>query len=310
MAEFYFIGGGFRGHALLKELIGSGRLPDECVILKEDDHEKVKVSDIMTDLLRARGIPCRVQKKLDPADVARLRSKTRDFGIVCGWRTLLDPSLNSSLKLGLIAAHDSLLPAYRGFAPMSWAILNGEKQTGVTLFRIGEGEADSGDILFQKPVPILPDDQAQDVLDRLTEATIELYLRLFEDYPAGRLRTVPQDHARASYTCKRVPDDGRIVWTEDAQKIHDLCRALSDPMPGAFCQFGSGTYTVLRAALGPQNGKRFVGRIPGRVIMTGPEGIEVLCGSGTLLIKQWEVRSSGHPENPSRTVRSISETLR
>lgn len=310
MAEFYFIGGTHRGYELLKELLRSNRLPAECIVLKEDDHEKVKVSSSMAELARSRGIPVQIKKKLDAADVTRLGSRTRDFGIVCGWRTLLDPSLNASLKLGLIAAHDSLLPAYRGFAPMSWAILNGETQTGVTLFQIGEGEVDSGDILLQKSVLILPDDRAQTVLDRLTQATVELYLQLFEDYSAGRLKPVRQNSAAATYTCKRIPEDGRIVWSDSAQKIHNLCRALSDPLPGAFCQHKADTYSILETALGAQNAKKFAGRIPGRVIAVTEEGIEVMCGEGTLLVKRWETRGSGRPDNPARTIRSITETLK
>jgi len=285
--RFGFIGGTPRGLSLFQVLIAHKYKPEFCVILREDDHEHVKVSAAFLDFAATNQVPASTKKKLTDSDYSLISSLNLDFIIVCGWRTLIDPTINTSLKAGMIAAHDSLLPRYRGFAPLNWALINGDKEVGVTLFIINEGEADSGDIVMQEKVAVANGDTINDVRERIIDATNQCYLSLLKNYAAtSAIETTGQDERSATYTCKRTPEDGRIDWHASSETIHNLVRALIYPYPGAFFFHNHRKFEVRSATLGSQNERHFAGRIPGRVISTSAMGVEVLCGSGSLLIKE------------------------
>ena len=150
--RYIFIGGTRRGFKVLEALLKLGKRPDYCFILKEDVHEQIIYSKKLSELAESNCIPYNIKKKIDNSDYAIFQKSIRDFVLVCGWRTLIDYKLSEYFKLGFLAAHDSLLPKYRGFAPINWSIINGETKTGVTLFKINESEADSGDIIAQNEV--------------------------------------------------------------------------------------------------------------------------------------------------------------
>ena len=137
---YIFIGGTYRGYKLFSSLLKYNHIPDYAFILEEDNHEIIKSSLDLVKLADERQIPYSVKKKITKNDLEIFSAKLRDLVIICGWRTIIPIQINEHLKLGMVAAHDSLLPAYRGFAPINWCIINGEKQTGVTLFKIENGQ--------------------------------------------------------------------------------------------------------------------------------------------------------------------------
>ncbi|MCB9252296.1 MAG: hypothetical protein H6605_07490 [Flavobacteriales bacterium] len=290
--KFGFIGGTPRGFSLLKELLRNNHKPEFCIVLKEDDHEILKVSDEMLEVSQSHNIPNEKKKKLVASDYARIENGDLDFIIVCGWRTLIDPKVNQFIRIGMIAAHDSLLPKYRGFAPLNWAMINGEKETGVTLFVINDGEVDSGDVISSMKVNIEDSDDINSVYSKVIDATIRCYLKMIQDYQKnGKLKMHSQKESEATYTCKRTPEDGRIDWNRSSAEVYNLIRALVHPYSGAFFYYDSVKYTVGSASPGPKNNKVFAGRIPGRVVAIYPEGIEVLCGSGTIMIHNFYIES-------------------
>ncbi len=307
--DFVFIGGTYRGWKTLTSLIDGGYVPKLAFILKEDDHEVERYSERIAAAARELRIPFRVTKALNEDDYRAIRGTCPEFAVVCGWRTIIDPSISACMKLGLVAAHDSLLPRYRGFAPINWAIINGETETGVTLFLIGDGEVDSGDIIDREKVAIGPHDHARDVYEKITEATVSLYTRLFRQYAAGSIALTKQNEAEATYTCKRSPEDGRIDWTKSDTDVYNLIRALAHPYPGAYCFLNGKRFRVRRASPGAMRGRLYAGRIPGKVIRIDGNGIEVLCGTGSVTITEWQEEASGTPGPPSAQVRSITTTL-
>lgn len=309
MMDFVFIGGTYRGWRTLASLIDGGFVPRLAFILKEDDHETERYSERIAETARELRIPFRVTKTLSQDDYRAIRDVRPEFAVVCGWRTIIDPAISDSMKLGLVAAHDSLLPRYRGFAPINWAIINGETETGVTLFLIGDGEVDSGNIIDQEKVAIGPDDYARDVYEKITEATISLYARFFRQYAEGSIALTKQDEVKATYTCKRSPEDGRIDWTKSDTDVYNLIRALAHPYPGAYCFLNGKRFRVHRASPGVMRGRVYAGRIPGKAIRIDESGIEILCGTGSVTITEWEEEGSGVPESPSVLVRSITTTL-
>lgn len=307
--HFAFVGGTQRGFEVLKEIISKGYTPSFCIILKEDDHEIEKSSPQIKLFLESKGIRHRIGNKLNESDYELIRTSDLDFIIVCGWRTLIDASINNYLKMGMIAAHDSLLPKYRGFSPINWAIINGEKETGVTLFKIDNGDVDSGEIIAQKIVEINDDDYGWDVYQKVIHATIELYLGFFSDFITNKVVSCKQNEHEATYTCKRIPSDGKIDWSKSSKSIYDLIRAIAHPYPGAFCEFDSKIFVIRKAKLGKNNERAFTGRIPGRVIHIDSDSIEVLCGQGTISIFEWECKDSGEINNPIEIVKKITATL-
>lgn len=307
--QFIFIGGTYRGYKLFLTLVENKFLPDYAFILKEDKHETLKYSKEIVKLSEKYKIRYCVKKKITNSDIQIFNSAIRDFAIICGWRTIISTQLNDYFKLGMIAAHDSLLPAYRGFAPINWCIINGEKQTGVTLFRIEVGEVDSGPIFIQKKVFIDKGEYAQSVCEKITDATIDAFFELIDKYEKGSLKKKYQNEKQASYTCKRSPEDGEINWHQPAEKIFNLIRALAPPYPGAFCYYKKNKYIICQAKIGRNNKIKYVGNIVGRVIKIFEDSIEVLCESGTIEILEWINTKKGIKENPSLLIRSIKDTL-
>jgi methionyl-tRNA formyltransferase len=308
--NFLFIGGTNRGYRVLTALLLQGYLPKKCFILKEDDHEDVKVAEEISLMCKKHNIDCSIRKKLLDEDDKYIMANQFDFAVVCGWRTIINPKLIKNFGLGLIAAHDSLLPKYRGFAPINWCIINGEKKTGVTLFLIDEGEVDSGPVISQREIVIKPDEYAIDVYEKVTNTTIELYTEFFSTIASGaKVILKVQDEQEASYTCKRTPTDGKIDWNEKSDIIINLIRGIAHPYPGAYCYFNSTMYHIRKAVLGKSNMKNYSGRIPGRVINISGDGIEVLCGQGSVLIQEWEDKKGNNICIPSENIKSITATL-
>ena len=164
--------------------------------------------------------------------LARIAACRPDFLFSFYYRLMLKAPLLALAARGALNMHGSLLPRYRGRAPVNWAIIHGETQTGATLHYMTE-KPDDGDIVAQTAVPILPDDTAKEVFDKVTVAA---ELTLHGALPALFAGTAPrraQDRAQATYFGGRKPEDGVIDWSQPAVDIHNLVRAVAPPYPGA-----------------------------------------------------------------------------
>lgn len=270
---------------------------------REEPHEPPFLDEIRAAALR-HGAVFREMKKADadPAFWAGL-----DLMLVACWRYRIPPSIYQRPRRGTFVFHDSLLPRYRGFAPTVWAIINGEAETGATLFRIAEG-VDTGDIVAQERVPIGPDETIDQVMARVTEAYLRLLASNLQPLLDGTARATPQDPAQATYTCKRLPEDNRIDWARSTAQIHNLIRATTRPYPGAFT-FLAGRKLTIWSARPVVPAVRYVGAVPGRVVEILPgQGSMVLTGDGQLLVRR--VQLDGEPETEATQVlRRLSQTL-
>ncbi len=180
-----------------------------------------------------------------PDFIARVRALEPDFLFSFYYRLLLAPALLAAPRRGAFNMHGSLLPKYRGRAPVNWAIVKGERETGATLHEM-VAKPDAGRIVDQQAVPILPDDTAREVMDKVTVAAEIVLDRALPRLIAGTAALRPQDLAGGSYFRGRRPADGRIDWTRPAREIHDLVRAVAPPYPGAFGDLRGKTLRVLR----------------------------------------------------------------
>jgi methionyl-tRNA formyltransferase len=227
------------------------------------------------------GLPIlQPEKARDPVFVEQLRALAPELVVVAAFGQLLPPSILELPRHGCLNVHASLLPRWRGAAPIQWAMLEGDAETGVTIMKIDAG-LDTGDMLTFARTPITPADNSQTLHDRLAEMGAELLVRTIPDYLAGKLTPIRQPAEGVTYARKLNKEDGRLDWTLPAQQLHRRVRAFT-PWPGAFTQWGDPPKmlkvweTEIRPATGPN---------PGEILAADKEGILVACGHDALLIK-------------------------
>jgi methionyl-tRNA formyltransferase len=182
-------------------------------------------------------------KMSDPVYLETLRQWQPDFGLVVGWYYMVPRSIRQLFPRGVAGIHASLLPKYRGGAPLVWAIINGETQTGVSLFYFDDG-VDTGDIIGQRSVAIAPADTIKTVLRKATLASVELVRELVPAIRRGTAPRIPQDHTAATSFPQRCPEDGLIDWNKDPQQIRNFIRAQTRPYPGAYTYINGKKVTI------------------------------------------------------------------
>ena len=237
------------GHACLKSLLERGENVVFVGTHADSPTETIWFPSV-AELARGKGVePMLVDDPKDPAVLAKFRAAAPELVFSFYFRHLLPAEILEAPRLGAYNMHGSLLPKYRGRAPINWAVLNGETQTGATL-HLMSARADAGDIVDQEAVEIGPDDSALDVQHRVTAAAVAILGRRLEDLKAGRAPRVPQDEAQATTFGRRRPEDGQIDWSQSAKRVHDLVRAVAHPFPGAFTNvFGGGRTTIWKTRL-------------------------------------------------------------
>jgi methionyl-tRNA formyltransferase len=177
--------------------------------------------------------------------VNRIATLAPDFLFSFYCRQMLKAPLLALAPRGALNMHGSLLPKYRGRAPVNWAVLHGERRTGATLHYMAD-KPDAGDIVAQQAVPILPDDTAHEVFDKVTVAAEICLDAVLPALLAGTAPRYPNDIAHGSYFGRRTPADGCIDWQKSALEIHNLVRAVAPPYPGAHTTVGGDAARVLR----------------------------------------------------------------
>ena len=219
------------GVRCLGALLEAGVEVPLVVTHRDDPAEGVWFSSVAA-LARRKGL-----EVLEDPDAENLAKKVKsiqpDFIFSFYYRRMLPASVLKSAKRGAFNMHGSLLPKYRGRAPVNWAVLHGETESGATLHEMVE-KTDAGRIVDQERVPIGPDDLAVDVFRKVTGAAEVVLRRNIQSMVKGNLHLKPNDLSKGSYFGGRGPEDGRIDWSKSAAEIHNLVRAVAPPYPGAF----------------------------------------------------------------------------
>ena len=201
-----------------------------------------------------------------------------DFLVVVAFGHILSKRILDIPRIGTINVHASLLPKYRGPAPINWAIINGENQTGVTTMLM-DADLDTGDILLTATEPINPEDTAKTLHDRLALLGSDLLVRTLDAYATQRIRPIAQNHAHATYAPLMNKQDGRIDWQQAAATLEPFIRGMT-PWPGAFTFHGEHRLKIFRAkpiTRAPEGP-------PGTVLQSFPDELEIATGNGTLSI--------------------------
>lgn len=218
----------------------------KLVVTHQDDPNEEIWFESVAALARLNGIPVITPRNPNLVEVIeRVRVSMPDIVFSFYYRHLLGPELLGLPRLGAYNIHGSLLPKYRGRAPVNWAILHGERETGATLHEM-VAKPDAGRIVDRERVPIGPNDVAREVLDRVAVAAATVLARSLPDLLAGTARLVPQDLSVGSYFGGRRPEDGAVDPAWPAQRVHDLVRAVAPPYPGAFCFMAGKKLRLLR----------------------------------------------------------------
>jgi methionyl-tRNA formyltransferase len=233
-------------------------------------------------------------KLREPSSVEFLSKFRPDFIVVVAYGHIIPQWMIDLPRHGCINLHASLLPKYRGAAPIPWAIIRGESVTGVTTMKIDAG-LDTGDILLRKEVPIQVEDTTETLSERLSRVGAELMEETLSKLIWGEIQPQPQDHAQATFAPMLKKEDGRIDWTLRAEEIQRRVRGLR-PWPGAYTSFRSKNLHIWSAA--PVLGTAGPGQEPGTLL---PErgALRVACGLGTLL-EVLELQLEGRKRLPAR----------
>jgi len=227
------------GVRCLRVLLDAGVCVPLVVTHRDDPSEHVWFARV-ADVAAEHGLPCEVADDPNaPEFVARARELAGplDFVFSFYYRQLLAAPWLVMAKVGAFNLHGSLLPKYRGRAPVNWAVIHGERETGATLHVMNE-RPDSGAIVDQCAVPILGDDTAREVFAKVVVAAEVVLARSLPRLLDGSARFTPQDLSQGSYCGGRRPEDGRIPDGATARQAHDMVRALAPPYPGAFVLVG------------------------------------------------------------------------
>ena len=213
-----------------------------------------------------------------------LKTQNPDLIVVVAFGQILPPKILNIPSHGCINLHTSLLPAYRGAAPINWVLINGDKVTGVTTILMNEW-MDTGDILLQRKINIEQKDDALTLSHRLSTLGAKLLLETISQLKTGTLIPMPQNHSKASYAPALKKEDGRIDWGKDAQAIHSQIRGTL-PWPGAFTNLENKLLKIFKSQVVECKSQD----TPGKISQINPEGIKVATGKGYLLLTEVQLQ--------------------
>jgi len=222
--------------------------------------------------------------------------------IAIGWRYLLPMSIQKLCRYGILVFHDSLLPKYRGFAPLATAILTGEKISGLTVLHAMD-EVDAGDVIFQREMPLFDYDTIDDAIKRIIPLFRNSLRDILESIRNGE--TLPrssQNHDDATYSIWRSPEDGEIDWDQDSVSIDRLVRSAGYPYSGAFTEYEGKKIFVQETKI--LENMNFEIRQPGKIWQMPPEGPIIVCGRGMIqILSATNEDGSSHLPPPKLRVR-------
>ena len=262
------------------QVLLAGGVNIRLVVTHEDDPRETRWYGSVAELAAEYSLPCIAPGSADaPALLEQVRSQQCDFIFSFYYRLMLPAELLACAGAGAFNMHGSLLPRFRGRAPLNWAIVRGARETGATLHHMVE-RADAGDVVDQFAVPILPDDDALAVFRKITVAAELVLARSLPKLIDGTAARIPQRLDQGEYCGRRTPDDGRIDWSKPAREIHDLVRAVAPPFPGAFTEILGERWNIHRTRVIAERA------MPSRqaALMNSHEGkCVVTCIDGSLL---------------------------
>lgn len=231
------------------------------------------------ELALENGLPVFQPVKMrDGTALAQIKALEPDILVVVAYGRILPDDILAVPKYGAINVHGSLLPKYRGAAPIQWAVLNGDKITGVSTMYLAS-EMDTGDIIYTAETEIGEFETSGDLFDRLKDMGAELLVKTLHGIEDGTAPRIPQDHSKASYVTMLDKSLSPIDWNKDARGVIKWIYGMQ-PWPAATAEFDGTVYKIFSAAYTDKH----TDKTPGSVVSTGNNGIEVACGDGSIIM--------------------------
>ncbi|MBI2174438.1 MAG: methionyl-tRNA formyltransferase [Candidatus Omnitrophica bacterium] len=282
-----FFGTGSFAVAILERLASSSYRPILCVTQPDRPQGRglIRGASPVKESAGRFGIPLVQPRRPDEELV---RTAKADIGVVVDFGQIIGSALLKAVPYGMIGVHPSLLPAYRGSAPIAWALLKGDAKIGVTIFRLND-RLDAGEVLRQKTVPIDPGECADALSERLARLGAEELLQALDGITAGVIQGRPQDEAQASLAPKLTKEQGQILWSKSAEEIVRQIRALK-PWPGSSTHWQGKLLKIWRASV--ENRSEARKEAPGTVIALEPEGLLVAAGTEVVRITELQLAGS------------------
>lgn len=246
---------------------------------------KVVFSEVKS-LARSANIPVLQPENIrDKEFLGRINEYGADLFIVIAYGKILPAALLAVPKIFCINVHGSLLPKYRGAAPINWAIINGEKETGFSIIKMSP-RMDAGEIIVQDKMTIGDDENAGQMRERMAKASAVTLCATIKNIAAGKLKLISQDESRVTSAPKITKDLGKIDWAKPAVEIHNLVRGLW-PWPGAQTSIKGKKLKIVRSSVVEHN----ISHHPGSILEISRDGISVATGQGALILREV------HPES-------------
>jgi methionyl-tRNA formyltransferase len=280
------------GYQCLDLLLERGDNVIALITHEDNPHEKIwfKTPAIAA---REKGISVHTPEKVNtPEWIGRIAAMRPDLILSVYYRNMISSKILALPPLGAFNLHGSLLPKYRGRAPINWAVLHGEPRIGMTLHRMVKS-ADAGAIVDQEGVEIGPRDTAEQAFRKVLPCARGVMARQIDALLSGTAKESLQDESRATYFGGRKPEDGRIIWTQTSTQIFNLIRAVADPYPGAFTEIGGSRLMVWWAEMDTP-ATRGRGGAPGEILSASP--LVVATADGALELTRTEWRGEPAPQ--------------
>lgn len=264
----------------LKALVEAGH--DICGVFTQPDKPKNRGMKLQPTPVKeyalTQSIPVFQPVKMrDGEALSILKELSPELIVVAAYGKILPVDILELPPRGCINVHSSLLPKYRGSAPINWVILNGEDETGVTIQYMAEG-VDTGDIIAAESTAISLEENAQELYDRLADMGADLVTKVVADMEAGDIRPVPQDHEKASHAPMLSKELSDIDWNRTARQIHDQVRGLY-PWPSAITEIDGVRCKIFKTALCSEH----TGKAPGSFVQADKKGMKIACRDGEVL---------------------------
>ncbi len=221
----------------------------------------------------------------EPECVEYLRKQEADIMVVVAFGQILSKEILDMPRFGCVNVHASLLPKYRGAAPIQWAVIQGEKVTGVTTMRMDEG-IDTGDMILKEEVKLREDETGGSLFDRLAQKGAELCVRTLQEIEKGTAEYIPQNHKEATHTSMIKKQLGEIDWKKPARELECLIRGLN-PWPSAYTYLDGKTLKIWKAEV--KDGDLEGLQKPGTVVRVTRDAIEVQTGRGLLILRELQL---------------------
>ena len=273
-------------------------------VVTQPDRPKGRGERVASSPVKDRAITMNVPvyqpvKVREPGFLKQLHELMPDLIVVVAFGQILPKALLEIPRNGCMNVHASLLPKYRGAAPINWAIIRGERETGITTMLMDEG-MDTGPVLLKETVPIESDDTAESLADRMKDVGAKLLVRTIAELKAGNLKPTPQDSSQATMAPLLKKEDGLIQWNQPAEAIANRVRGFV-PWPGAYTFYGSERWQLWKVSLGSP----LKNAAPGEILEVTKDGVLVAAEDRTVRIEELQPESkrrmnvreymAGHP---------------